>query len=70
MPLLDERQIDSMKKTLILAIPALLLVLSGCDTGSKGGTTSPTEITPERQAEIDAHLKEVEEAEKAHQAGG
>lgn len=59
-----------MKKTTIFAIPALLLALSGCDTGPTGGVTSPTEITPERQAEIDAHDKAVEEAEKAHQASG
>lgn len=59
-----------MNKILILAIPALLLVLSGCAPESTGGTTSPTEITPERQAEIDAHNKAVEEAEKAHQASG
>jgi hypothetical protein len=59
-----------MKKTMILAIPALLLALSGCDTGPAGGVTRPTEITPEMQAEMDAHDKAVEEAEKAQQASG
>lgn len=57
-------------KKLILAFPALFLALSGCDTGPAGGSTAPTEITPERQAEIDAHDKAVEDEEKAHQAAG
>ena len=56
-----------MKKLLILAIPALLFALSGCGGAPAGGVTSPTEITPERQAEIDAHDASVEEEERAQQ---
>lgn len=57
-------------KKLILAIPFLTLAFAGCDTGPAGGSTVPTQITPERQAEIDAHEKSVEGEEKAHQAAG
>lgn len=59
-----------MKMSLIIAIPALLFALSGCDTGAANGSATPTTITPERQAEIDAHDQAVEDAEKAHQMSG
>jgi uncharacterized lipoprotein YajG len=59
-----------MKKILILSLPASVLLLAGCDTGPAGGSATPTQITPERQAEIDAHEQTVEDEEKAHQASG
>ncbi|HEV7282254.1 MAG TPA: hypothetical protein VGN57_18775 [Pirellulaceae bacterium] len=58
-----------MKKTLFLSISVIALALAGCDNAAVGGATSPTTITPERQAEIDAHEKAVEDEERVHQAG-
>ena len=58
-----------MKKILFLSVSATLFALTGCDTGPAGGATSPTTITPERQAEIDAQEKAVEVDERAHQGG-
>lgn len=59
-----------MRQLWMLAGLVAITIFAGCDTGPATGSSSPTEITPERQAEIDAHDKAVEDEEKAHQASG
>lgn len=54
-----------MKTLLVLAFSALTVILAGCDSGPATGSTIPGQITPEQQAEMDAHDKAVEAEEQA-----